>query len=192
MNSRVMLVDQTAGRSAILEQSLRDEGYHVVARLAPSADLIDQVHRLQPDIVIMDMDSPDRDTLECLGTISREQPKPIVMFAEESSSDVIEAAVRAGVSAYVVDGMEARRLRPILEVAIARFREFQALRRELVETKTKLADRKDVDKAKGLLMRHKRLSEEDAYQALRKMAMDRNITIGEAARALIAASELLL
>ena len=191
MKLRVMLIDQNAGRSAILEQAFADHGYEVVARLNSPKNLAAEVAAANPDVVIIDMQSPDRDTLESMRDVSRDQPRPIVMFAEKSDSETIRSAVSAGVSAYVVDGMEPSRLQPILDVAIARFREFQALRAELEDAKSKLADRKDLDKAKGILMRQRGMSEDDAYKALRKMAMDRNIKIGEAARMLIAAAELL-
>lgn len=188
---RVMVVDENAGRSAILEQALVDNGYEVVARLNSPRNLAAEVAQVNPDVVIIDMQSPDRDTLESMRTVSRDQPRPIVMFAEKSDGDTIRSAVSAGVSAYVVDGMDASRLQPILEVAIARFREFQALRSELEDARSKLADRRDVDKAKGILMKQRGMSEDEAYKALRKMAMDRNVKIGEAARMLIAAAELL-
>jgi response regulator NasT len=191
MTSRVMLVDGTRARAALLEQALTDEGFEVVARVSPDENLLTQVSRLQPDIVLIDMDSPDRDVLEHMGSISREHPRPIVMFADDCDAGVIQAATRAGVSAYVVDGVHRKRLRPILEVAAARFREFQALRRELEETRSKLADRKDVDKAKGFLMRQRGLSEDEAYQALRKLAMDRGTKLGEAARNVLAVAALL-
>lgn len=191
MTQRVMLIDLNPGRAALLEQALRDNGCDVVARVSSHEDLLLKLDQVRPDVIIIDMESPDRDTLESLRSISRDQPRPIVMFAEKSDSDTIREAVGAGVSAYVVDGMSPSRLRPILDVAIARFREYQALRQELEETKTKLADRKDVDKAKGILMQRKGMGEDEAYAALRKMAMDRNIKIGDAARTLIAAAELL-
>jgi response regulator NasT len=123
--------------------------------------------------------------------LNQDQPKPIVLFAERSDDETIAAAMRAGVSAYVVDALNPKLLKSIMQVAIARFREFQALRRELEETRTKLAERKLIDKAKGLLMQHKSLSEQDAYQALRKLAMDRNQRIGDVARNVIAVMELL-
>ncbi len=187
---RVMLIDRNAGRAALLEQALRDNGHEVVARLAARADIIRRVAECRPDIIIIDLESPDRDTLESMRTLSREHPRPIVMFSEDGDSSLIEQAVRAGVSAYVVDGLHAGRLKPIMDVAIARFREFQALREELEQTRGKLLDRRDVDKAKGLLMR-RGMNEDEAYKALRKMAMDRNIRIGEAARNVIAVTELL-
>lgn len=190
MPLRVMLIDQNAGRAALLEQALRDNGHEVVARLAAREDILAPVAAFKPDIIIIDMDSPDRDTLESMRTISREQPRPIVMFADDGDSEMIANAVRAGVSAYVVDGLQPQRLKPIMDVAIARFREFQALREELAQTRGKLLDRRDVDKAKGILMR-RGMNEDDAYKALRKMAMDRNIRIGEAARSVLAVAELL-
>ncbi len=188
---RVMLVDDNRNRVAILEQALQDAGYKVVARLVTGAPLLEEVRAVQPDIVIIDMESPDRDILESMRSISRDAPRPIVMFAERSDSDTIQAAVRAGVSAYVVDGLTDKRIRPIMEVAIARFREYEALRRELEQTRNQLADRKVVEQAKGLLMKRRGMDEEEAYQSLRKMAMDRNQRIAEVARNLIAMADLL-
>ena len=188
---RVMLVDDNRNRVAILEQALQDAGYEVVARLATGDPLLEQVRTVQPDIVLIDMESPDRDILESMRSISRDAPRPIVMFAERSDSATIQAAVRAGVSAYVVDGLSDKRLKPIMEVAIARFREYEALRRELEQTRGQLADRKVVEQAKGLLMKRRGMDEEEAYQALRKMAMDRNQRLAEVARNLIAMADLL-
>ncbi|MER2602802.1 MAG: ANTAR domain-containing protein, partial [Candidatus Competibacter phosphatis] len=144
-----------------------------------------------PDVILIDIDLPDRDTLEQLRDVGRNQPKPIVMFAERSDSETTAAALRAGVSAYVVDDLNPRRLKPIMDVAIARFREYQALRRELEETRNQLADRKIVEKAKGLLMKQRNLSEQEAYQSLRKLAMDRNQRVGEVARTVVSLLEML-
>ncbi|MEJ2061047.1 MAG: ANTAR domain-containing protein [Gammaproteobacteria bacterium] len=191
MTLRVMLVDKSAGRSAILEQALADQGYEVVARLGENQDLLASVRRHEPDIILIDMELPDRDTLESMRVISREIPRPVVMFADQSDEQTIGDAVSAGVSAYIVDGLSANRLKPIMDVAIARFREFQALRNELEQTRNKLVDRRDIDKAKGILMRQKGMSEDAAYSALRKLAMDRNQKMGDVARMLISASELL-
>jgi len=186
MSLRVLLIDKERGRSALLEQALQDLGYEVVARLHSEQDLYNKVGMLNPDIIIIDIQSPDRDTLESMRTISQDMPRPIVMFADKSDSSLIEASVRAGVSAYVVDGLAAGRLKPIMDVAIARFREFQALRTELDKMRVQLEDRKYIDKAKGLLMRKRGITEEEAYHSLRKLAMDRNKRIGEMARDLIA------
>ena len=188
---RVLIIDANRGRSALLEQALSDAGYQVLTRLETTHELLQQVAQLQPDVLLIEVDSPDRDTLENLAYLDRNNPRPIVMFASDSDSDAIGAAVRAGVSAYVVDGLHAQRVRPIVEVALARFREFQALRRELEVTRGKLEERKLVEKAKGLLMRQRGYDEEQAYQALRKLAMDRNQRIGEVARTVVSLLELL-
>jgi response regulator NasT len=189
---RVMLLDDDRGRVAILEQALRDAGHEVVAKLRPGDPLLARTQALNPDIIIADMDVPDRDTLESMATISRDRPRPIVMFAERSDPEMAREAIRVGVSAYVVDGLSPNRVKPIIEVAIARFREFQALRVELEETRGKLAERKVVEQAKGILMQRRGLNEEDAYRTLRKMAMNSGQRIGEVARNLVAMAELLL
>jgi response regulator NasT len=184
-------VDDDGDRMSLLDAALSAAGHEVVGRLLDTDDILGAVDTLQPDIVLLDVDSPTRDTLESLGQISRDRPRPIVLFAQKSDSETIRRAMRAGVSAYVVDGMNPNRLQPVIEVAIARFQEFQGMRRELENAKLKLADRRDVEKAKGLLMKRKGVDENVAYELLRKMAMDRNIRLGEVARSLIAAAELL-
>ncbi|BBL73738.1 ANTAR domain-containing response regulator [Methylomagnum ishizawai] len=183
---KIMLVDQDAGRSAILRQALSDAGHTVVARIEPGRSLLGEVQSCQPDIVIVDMEAPGRDTLEQMREIGRDQPKPIILFSNKRDGEYIRQAVQAGVSAYVVDGLSRERIMPIVEVAIARFREFEALRQELHETKSQLADRKVIDKAKGVLMQRRGLSEDAAYQLLRKAAMDRNLKVAEVARTLLA------
>ena len=187
----VMLIDAHSGRSAILEQALSDAGYRITVRTAGTRKLLQQVREARPDVILIDIDLPDRDTLEQLREIGQDQPRPIVMFAERSDPETTAAALRAGVSAYVVDDLNPRRLQPIMDVAIARFREYQALRRELEETRSRLAERKVVEKAKGLLMAQRNLNEEEAYQTLRKLAMDRNQRIGEVARTVVSLLELL-
>ncbi|CAI8746422.1 ANTAR domain-containing response regulator [Methylocaldum szegediense] len=186
MSLRILLVDQDAARSAILEQALHDAGHQVVARIKHGHNLLRELKECQPDIIIMDLEAPGRDTLEQMREISRDQPRPIILFSNKRDSEYIRQAVQAGVSAYVVDGLSQERVMPIVEVAIARFREFEALKRELQETKTQLADRKVVDKAKGILMQRKGLSEDEAYQLLRKTAMSRNMRIADVARTLLA------
>lgn len=188
---RVVLIDETPERAAMLQQALVDHGYDVVARLDPAEDLAQRVAELAPDIILVDMDSPSRDVLEHVRSISRDQPRPIVMFAEKSDRETTAAAIKAGVSAYIVDGLNEKRLQDIMDVAVARFREYQALRAELEEARVKLSERKLVDRAKGLLMQHKHMSEDEAYKALRKMAMDRNMRMGEVAQNVIAVMEML-
>lgn len=188
---RVMLVDDSRGRAAILDQALSDAGYQVIGRCDANDDLIQRVRQSQPDIILIDMESPNRDTLENLRSINQDLPRPIVMFAERSDAQTTESAIRAGVSAYVVDGLNPARLQPILQVAITRFREFQALRGELEDARNRLADRKVIEKAKGLLMQRKNIGEDEAYRALRKMAMDRNQRLAEVARNVISLMALL-
>lgn len=181
-----MLVDQHPERSAILEQALAEAGHRVAARIEPGRNLLREVQACQPDIIIIDMESPGRDTLEQLREIGRDQPKPIILFSNKRDGDYIRQAVQVGVSAYIVDGLQRERVMPIVEVAMARFREFEALRQELLETKNQLADRKVIEKAKGVLMQRRGLSEEEAYKLLRKAAMDRNVRVAEVARTLLA------
>ena len=188
---RVMLVDDEPERRAATEAPLRMLGHEVVGFSTSASDLAAAVKRHQPDVILIDVDVPGRDTLESLGQVTRDRPRPIVLFASRSEPDTIRKALQAGVTSYVVDGLNPARLKPIIDVAIARFEEFQALRNELEETKNKLADRRDIEKAKGLLMKRRSLDENGAYELLRRMAMDRNLKLGDAARTLIAAAELL-
>ncbi|MCK5770993.1 ANTAR domain-containing protein [Algiphilus sp.] len=188
---RIMLVDDDPERCASIEASLRELGHEIVAMAPTDANLLDAVERRQPDVILIDVDAPGRDTLESLRQVHRNLPRPIVLFAESCEPATIRQAVRAGVTSYVVDGMSPARLKPILDVAIARFEEFEALKRELEDTKLKLADRRDVEKAKGLLMKRRGLDEDTAYSQLRRLAMTRNLKMGDAARAIISAAELL-
>lgn len=188
---RVMVVDQSDARRKEVAAALTACGYDVVARLASYETLKAQVAHFQPDVILIDMDSPDRDSLEALREVHRDHPKPIVMFSDADDSTLIQDAVNAGVTAYVVDGLQAHRLKPIIEVAIARFRSFQSLRDELAETKSKLAERREIEKAKGLLMQRKGLTEDQAHQALRKLAMNQNAKLGDMARQLLTIANLL-
>lgn len=188
---RVVLVDDSPGRAAILEQALTDAGCEVMARLGSCVDILDTVQSLQPDVILIDIDCPDRDTLENLDRMNRSAPRPVVMFAETSDTDMTSRALKAGVSAYVVDGLQPGRVKSILDLAVARFREYKALKDELAATRTELADRKLIDRAKGILMRRKQLDEEQAYQALRKLAMDRGKRLADVAAELIDMAELL-
>lgn len=189
---RVLLVDETFERAALLKHALQESGCKIAAHVSASADLPGLVAELKPDMIILDTESPDRDTLEHLCVISRHQPRPIVMFTDDGDSMKIRAAIHAGVSAYVVDGLTSERVRPIMEVAIARFNEFQAMRADLEKAEGRLSERKDVERAKGILMKQRGWSEEEAYQALRKAAMDKGVRLGEAARQIISVAELLI
>lgn len=189
---KVLLVDQSARRSTPLQQSLASAGYEVVGRVPSSANLYRAVAEWQPDVIIIDVDSPSRDTLEHIIVSGRDDPRPIVMFTHDGDTEKIRSATRAGVSAYVVGGLESERIRPILDAAIARFDEFRAVRQELNDAKLKLSERKTVERAKGVLMKQRGLGEDDAYSLMRKLAMDRNIKLAELAQQIVDAATLLL
>jgi response regulator NasT len=188
---RVLVIDEDKQRAAILEAGLLAANAEIAAIVAPSEDLAVHVRAVRPDIIIVDMDSPSRDTLESMRAINRDQPLPIVMFVDSADSSLIEAAMRAGVSAYVIDGLAAKRVKPVLDVAIARFKEVQGLRAELAKTKASLGERKVIERAKGLLMQQRGMSEDDAFRALRKLAMDKNQRLVEVAQALLTYAQLL-
>jgi len=186
-----MLVDDTPARAAMLEQALTDCGFEVVCRMASAQGLMKQVAEHQPDVVIVDIESPDRDMLEHMTVLNQHLPKPVIMFAEQGDSNTIDRAIRAGVSAYVVDGLNPERVRSIVDVAVARFREFQALRNELQQTRTRLADRQVIDKAKALLIQHRQMNEDEAYHAMRKLAMDRSQKLVDVANDIVSVLGLL-
>jgi len=188
---RVMLVDDSEGDVSPLKIGLTQAGYDVVEVTSSAHVLLDRVAAMQPDVIIIDAESPTRDTLEQLSFVSARQPRPIVLFTEDRESETIEAAIKAGVSAYVVAGMQPERLRPILDVAVARFEQERALREELRGAQDQLAERKVVERAKGILMQQKGVSEEEAYRLMRKLAMDRNRKLQDVARQIIDVSDLL-
>jgi two-component system, response regulator / RNA-binding antiterminator len=189
---RVMLVDNHLERTAPLKQSLTEAGYEVIAHLSDTANLHDEVQRLQPDIVIIDTESPSRDTLEHLIVMGQNAPRPIVMFTHDGDSEKIRAATRAGVSAYVVGGLPNERLKPVMDAALARFEEFKSLREELNLANAKLSERKVIEKAKGLLMKQRGIDEDAAYTLLRNMAMKQNIRLATLAEQVVQAAKLLL
>ena len=189
---RVLLVEETLERAVMLKHALHEAGCRIAAHVTSSLDLPGLVHELKPDMIILDTESPDRDTLEHLCVISRDQPRPIVMFTNDGDKTKIQAAIQAGVSVYVVDGLRGERLRAIMDVAIARFNEIQGLRHNLEQAESQLAGRKDVERAKGILMKQRGWSEDDAYQALRKMAMGKGEKLSEVARQVVAVADLLV
>lgn len=188
---RVLVVDDSDERAALLREALTAAGHEVAASIASPLELLRAVETQQPDVIVIDTESPTRDVLEHVVIVSQSSPRPIVMFSSDAGGDSIRDAVRAGVSAYVVDGMDASRVSSIVEVACARFEEFQRLRIELAEANLKLSERKLVERAKGLLMQSRGLSEDDAYHALRKLAMAKKQRLGETAQQLIDAASLL-
>jgi two-component system, response regulator / RNA-binding antiterminator len=192
---RVLVVDELAEdleeRAAILRDGLARAGHEVVASLSSPLELLRAVERLRPDVIVIDTESPTRDVLEHLVIVSQSSPRPIVMFASDSGGQAIREAVRAGVSAYVVDGLDAGRVNAIVEVACARFDEFQRLKVELADANLKLSERKLVERAKGLLMRSRGISEDEAYHALRKLAMSKKLRLGDVAQQVLDTAEML-
>lgn len=188
---RVLVIDESPERAAVLRHGLELGGHEVAATLPNAIDLLKHVETLNPDVIMIDTDSPSRDVLEHVVMVSRDQPRPIVMFATDGDAATIRKAVRAGVSAYIVDGLGAGRVQAIIDVAMARFEEFQALKSELQQANTRLAERKLVERAKGILMQSRSLSEQDAYATLRRTAMTRNLSLAELARQVIAMAELI-
>lgn len=187
----IMLIDEQPERSMAMEKLLNDLGHKIVARASAGDDLTGLVNHYLPDIIIIDMDSPDRDTLEHMQSISADQPRPIVMFTNDDDSQTIQKAVKAGVTAYIVDGLKPQRVMPILETAIARFKEYQLIRKELEKTRNSLEERKLIERAKGIVMKQSNHDEETAYKAMQKIAMSRNMKLVDLARSIIAAAELL-
>jgi response regulator NasT len=188
---RVMLVDDTQKDVSLLKEALGAAGYEVVAEEWSPATLLERVGAVRPDVIIIDTDSPSRDVLEQVVMVSRDDPRPIVMFTDDANSETIQAAIKAGVTAYIVAGMQPERLKPILEVAQARFEADRALREELKTAQGRLAERKIIERAKGIVMQQKQISEEDAYRLMRRLAMDRNLKLLEVAQQLINVTHLL-
>jgi len=191
MTLRVLLVDDDHERAAVVEPALRAAGYAVVAVVSTATEMLEQVRLMKPDVIIIDRDSPDRDTLEHVCTITRDDPRPVVMFTQDKDQLRMRAALEAGVSAYVVDGLAAERIQPILEVAQVRFEQWQALRQERDQAQTNLAERKVIERAKGIVMKQRRCNEDEAYTLLRKMAMGRNQRLAQVAESVISMAELL-
>jgi response regulator NasT len=182
---RVLIIDESPERVAVLRDGLEGAGYEVAAALASPLELLRAVEDTRPDVIIIDTESPSRDVLEHVVLITRDQPRPIVMFSSDDAPEAIREAVRAGVSAYVVDGLDAARVKSIVEVAVARFGEYQRLRADLAEATLQLSERKLVERAKGLLMKARGMDEDEAFQAMRRMAMDRGKRLIEIARQVI-------
>ena len=186
-----MLIDESQERREVVADLLRSARCDLVARLSPGEDLLEQVDRHRPDVVIVDVDSPSRDTLECLRGVQANTPRPMVMFSQDDNGETIRRAIQAGVSAYVVDGIQAQRVRPILDAAIASFDQYRRLETELDRTRSELAARKKIERAKGVLMNQRGIDEPTAYRLMRKTAMDQNRRLVDIAESVISAAELL-
>ena len=187
---RILLVDDTPARAFNLRPVLQQAGYAILDVIESEA-LNPAVPNGAPDVIVVDTYTPTSAVFERLRSITEQCARPIVMFSSDAGRSSIRAAVQAGVTSYIVDGMSPERITPIIETAIARFEAYQALKIELSEAKLKLSERKLVEKAKGILMKSRKLPEDQAYHALRKLAMDKNQKLGDVARQLIEFSELL-
>ena len=188
---RIVIVDDSGLRATVLEDGLREAGYEDIHLVPPQGAFVARLERIAPDVVLMDLGSPSRDTLEEMLAVSRALARPIAMFVDQSDEDMIGAAIDAGVSAYVVDGLRKDRVKPILDLAIRRFNAFARMQAELDEAKTALAERRTIDRAKAILMESRQLNEAEAYALLRTTAMNQGRRIADVAEALITASSLL-
>lgn len=188
---KILIVDSNSERTALIKAGLSTIGEVIHLPVGTAMQMSADVARLSADVVIVACDSPDRDTLESIREINADHPRPIVMFVERSDPRFAEEAIKAGVSAYIVEGLSANRVRPILEVAISRFKMFQGLQEELEKAKSDLTSRKVIEQAKGFLMKQNGLSESDAYNSLRRSAMTEGKTILEIANAVVAVARLL-
>ena len=187
---KIVIVDKNPIRAAILEDGLREAGYLHVVRIDDTSHLLARIYGIDPDVILIDLEEPSRDVLEQMFQVSRAVRRPVAMFVDQSDAASIEAAVDAGVSAYIVGGLRKDRVQNILDLCISRFNAFSRLQDELDRTRSALEERKIIDRAKGILMKAKSLSEETAYAMLRKTAMNENRKIAEVAQSLITAAEL--
>ncbi|MDF1632527.1 ANTAR domain-containing response regulator [Mycoplana sp. MJR14] len=188
----VLVIDENSIRASIIEVGLREAGYDNVTIIDDMNGLARRIMEINPDVIVIDIENPNRDMLESIFQISRAVKRPIAMFVDKSDEDSIVAAVDAGVSAYVVDGLKKERVKPILEMAVSRFNAFSRLQRELAEARSALEERKVIDRAKGILMKMRGLSEEEAFALLRQTAMNEKKKIAEIAQSVVTAAGLLM
>lgn len=188
----VLVIDENSIRASIIEVGLREAGYDNVTIIDDMNGLARRIMEINPDVIVIDIENPNRDMLESIFQISRAVKRPIAMFVDKSDEGSIVAAVDAGVSAYVVDGLKKERVKPILEMAVSRFNAFSRLQRELAEARSALEERKIIDRAKGILMKMRGLSEEEAFALLRQTAMNEKKKIAEIAQSVVTAAGLLM
>ena len=188
---RILLVDQNADRAAILEEGLRDAGLRDITTVREMQSLLRRIVDVDPDVIFIDLENPNRDVLEQMFQVSRSVRRPIAMFVDQADTDTIRAAVEAGVSAYVVDGLRKERVKTILDTAVSHFNTFNRLRDELERANQQLEERKLIERAKGILMKEREISESDAYALLRSAAMNENRRIADVARSVVSTIRLL-
>jgi response regulator NasT len=187
---KVLVIDEIKA-DKVLEQTLQKHGYDVAILSLQSLNISQVVLSLLPDIIVLNLYTPTREILSAILDINQSYSVPVVMFAEDQDTETINQVIKAGVSAYIVDGLESKRVKSIIDIAIARFKEQQLLRDELKKTKSQLEERKLIDRAKGILIKSQGFTEDEAYHALRKLAMERSVAIGEMAKNVIAMADLL-
>lgn len=187
----IMIFDENRIRAAIIEEGLREAGHTHVVVLHDIVGLARQIEVIGPDVIVIDIETPNRDMLEHLFQLTRSVRKPIAMFVDRSDSLSIEAAVEAGVSAYVVDGLRKERVKPILDMAVSRFKAFSRLQQELADAKSALEERKIIDRAKGILMKSRKLTEDEAYALLRQTAMNEKKKLADIAQSVVVAAAIL-
>ena len=189
---KIMLVEEISKSKSILSSALIEEGYDEPIVIDHHDDIFKKASDAKIDMLVMNIEEPDRNTLTQLKYINDVFPVPVVIFSEKGDSEIIKAAVHAGVSAFIVDGLSANRIKPILNIALARFGSYAKLREELSKTKESLANRKVIEKAKGIIMKQRQCSEDEAYNSLRKLAMDRNQKLSDVATSVVELSSLLI
>jgi len=187
----ILVVEADQDKALQIIDALKDAGWERVQPLAHVSGLARAIDMYAPDIVLIDMANPDRDSLEHISNVSDTKARAVALFVDQTDSELTQAALNAGVSAYVVDGLQMNRIKPVLETAIARFQMMRKMQSELDAAKRALEDRKTLDRAKGILMRQRQLTEEDAYQLLRRTAMDQGRKVIDVAHALVTAADLL-
>ena len=191
MKQKILLIDEDSSRTVMFTETLSDVGYDVVGRISCEDDILSGIKVCDPDLLIIDMETPDNYIFNQLNEVNKVFPKPIVFFAERGEEDIINKAVKSGVSAFIVDGLTGRRLKPVIDLAIARFNEMQSLYKKLAVSQENLEERKIIERAKGIIMSRKKLSEDDAYNSLRTLAMEQNKKLVKISEDVIAMSELL-
>jgi two-component system, response regulator / RNA-binding antiterminator len=191
LSLKILIVDQNVMRASVLEDGLREAGLANIVVVRDMQNLMRRIVDNDPDVIFIDLENPNRDVLEQMFQVSRSVRRPIAMFVDRSDTDMIEAAVDAGVGAYVVDGLKKERIKSVLDTAVSRYKAFSRLRDELERAKAALDERKIIERAKGVLMKERGMSEEAAYSVLRKAAMNENRRISEVAQSIITASRLL-
>jgi response regulator NasT len=186
----ILVIDENRVRAAIIEEGLREAGHSRITVISEMLGLVRRIEETAPDVIVIDLENPNRDMLEHLFRVSRAVRKPVAMFVDKSDTAMIAQAIAAGVSAYVVDGLRKERVKAILDLAVSRFNAFERIRAELETAKQALSDRKAIDRAKGILMKMKKINEDEAYALLRQAAMHQNMRIAKVAEGVIATADL--